>query len=331
MDLLEVVLARSRALGLAARAEPVAGRATPPGVDVWVRIGSGRAARTYAAAVRRGLRPAALGPVIQVLERAGRAPMVVADHVSPPVAEALRARGVAFLDAAGNAFIEQGPVLVWVKGERPARLPGGAAESGRAFGKAGLKVGLALLCVPGAAALPYRELARLAGVAHGTVGWAVAELRVLGFIAEVAGRRRLLQPERLLARWAEAYLRVLRPRLLMGRYQAQRGAWWRRLDPRRYRTWLGGEVAAARLTGQLRPERVTLYAERLDSRLLLDCRLRPAPDGVVEILRRFWRFESGEASLAPMPLVYAELLGNGDPRCRDAAKEIERRVLDGLR
>ena len=39
----------------------------------------------------------------------------------------------------------------------------------------------------------------------------------------------------------------------------------------------------------------------------------------------------GEAGLAPMPLVYADLLGNDDPRCRDAAEEIERRVLDGLR
>lgn len=48
------------------------------------------------------------------------------------------------------------------------------------------------------------QIAQMATVAHGTVGLVLAELPKLGFIAEVGGKRRLLQPERLLQQWVEA-------------------------------------------------------------------------------------------------------------------------------
>jgi hypothetical protein len=72
--------------------------------------------------------------------------------------------------AAGNAYIDHPPTLIWVKGERPiARAP--LQPTGRAFQAGGLQVIFALLCHPGKADRPYREIAELAGVAHGTVGW----------------------------------------------------------------------------------------------------------------------------------------------------------------
>ncbi len=42
---------------------------------------------------------------------------------------------------------------------------------------------------------------------------------------EIDGARRLLQPERLLRQWAEAYARMLRPKLLLGLYQGVPGRW----------------------------------------------------------------------------------------------------------
>jgi hypothetical protein len=42
----------------------------------------------------------------------------VTDHVTPPLAEALRAQGIGLLDAAGNAFLNQPPLLVFVKGQQ---------------------------------------------------------------------------------------------------------------------------------------------------------------------------------------------------------------------
>jgi hypothetical protein len=139
-------------------------------------------------------------------------------------------------------------------------------------------------------------------------------------MAEVDGRRRLLQPERLLHQWVEAYARTLRPRLLLGRYHTALLDWHNALDPGKYGFLLGGELAAARLTRHLRPGTVTLYGPKIEPRLLFDHRLRPDPQGKVEIMRRFWKFENEDPVIAPLPLVYADLLAIGDARCLETAR-----------
>ena len=48
--------------------------------------------------------------------------------------------------------------------------------------------------------------------------------------------------------------------------------------------------------------------------------MRPAPDGNVEILGKFWGFESAPPELAPPLLIYADLLATGDARCLEAAR-----------
>jgi len=246
----------------------------------------------------------------------------VADHVTPPMAEELRARKIPFVDAAGNAFLDQPPLFVWVKGEKPRATTGGAQPMGRAFQASGLQVLFALICHPEWAELPYREIAQRAGVAHGTVGWVMAELPKLGFMAELRGKRRLMQRERLLQQWAEFYPRALRPRLLLGRYRAENLAWWDTIEPTKYGALLGGEPAGGRITHYLRPGAATFYTEKIDPRLLVDLRLRTDVNGNVEIYRRFWTFDGAEVGLAPTPLVYADLMATGDGRCIETAKMI---------
>ena len=155
------------------------------------------------------------------IERYGEPGILIADYVTPPMAEKLKAKGIAFLDAAGNAFLDQPPVYVWVKGERPTEQPAATTTTGRAFRPGGLKVLFALLCHPEWIDRPYREIAAAAGVAHGTVGWVMMDLQKLGFAAEIDGKRRLLQRDRLLQQWTEAYARTLRPKLVLQRFQAE--------------------------------------------------------------------------------------------------------------
>lgn len=145
--------------------------------------------------------------------------MLVADYITPQLAVQLKAHKIAFADAAGNAYIERPNMLIVVKGEKPTEGAYALEQKGRAFQASGLRVLFALLCKPKLIHENYRTIAAQAGVAHGTVGWVMAELPDLGFLAEIAGKRRLLQPERLLRQWVEAYARKLRPKLLVGRYQ----------------------------------------------------------------------------------------------------------------
>jgi hypothetical protein len=329
-NLIDTALAAVRELGIDAdveRRQPKLGRAQ---ADALIRVRHGDQEILYAAEVKRGLRPAFLGAVLQQLERLGEQALLVTDYVTPPLADELRARSVAFIDTAGNAYLDRPPLLVWVKGQRPPNRAA-AQTAGRVFQASGLQVVFALLCHPEQVDLPYREIAKLAGVAHGTVGWVMAELPKLGFVAEVGGNRRLLQPERLLQQWVEAYARTLRPRLILGRYRAEKLDWWETVDPLKYGLILGGEGAAARLTRHLRPGTLTFYGEKAEPRFLLDHRLRTDPAGEVEILRRFWCFEKDDPALTPTLLVYADLLAIGDARCLETAKRVYDAIIAPLR
>ena len=329
-NLLETALAGARRLGIDIEIAHLEPKLNDRRLDTLVRIGRGRQARTYVAEVKKGLRPATLGAALHQLEGTEKPPLLIADYVTPPLAETLKARGVAFLDTAGNAFVDQPPLYVWVKGEKPQELPLGKEGKGRAFQASGLKVLFALLCHPEWIEQPYREIAILAGVAHGTVGWVMAELPKLGFAADVVGRRRLLQPALLLKQWAEAYARTLRPKLAIGRYRTDKEQWWKKLKPHNYEVLLGGEPAAQRVTQYLRPETITLYGEKAEPHLLLHYKLRQDPRGPIEILNRFWKFETDDKNIVPLPLIYADLLFIGDARCLEAADLIYEKIVDGF-
>lgn len=321
-DLLETALKQLRAHGLTAAVEAKEIRLRKGIADAQVRIGLGDCEVAYTVELKRGLRPSGLGAVIHQLERLGEQGLLVADYVTPPMAEELRARGIQFIDAAGNAYLDQPPLLVWVKGEKPTTRMRTDQPTGRAFQAGGLQVLFAILCHPDWTALPYRELGQRAGVAHGTIGWVMADLLKLGYVLELRGKRVLVQRERLLQQWAEFYPRIMRPRLLLGRYQAETLAWWDTLDPTQYGAVLGGEPAGGRLTRYLRPGTATFYMPKIEPRLLIDLQLRTDPTGNVEVYRKFWTFDAADPALAPEPLVYADLMATGDGRCIETAKMI---------
>lgn len=330
-QLLDTVLTQLAKFGVTATVEQRDIDIADRRVDAYVRIGHGRKTRVYAVEVKKGLRPATLGALLHQIEQVGKPPLLVADYVTPPLAENLKARNIAFLDAAGNAFLDQPPVYIWIKGERPLEMPGVDKAKGRAFQASGLKVLFALLCNPDWVAEPYREIARLAGVAHGTVGWVMADLPGLGFVAEIDGERRLLKPELLLKKWAEAYARTLRPKLVIGRFRTDQAQWWAKTKPEKYELAFGGEVAAEHVTGALRPETITLYGKKADPRLLIDYKLQKDRDGPVEILERFWAFPTENKDLTPDPLIYADLLNIGDARCLEAADLIYEKIINGFK
>ena len=328
--LLDTVLAQAEELGVTATVEQRDAKVADRRVDAYVRIGRGQHTRVYAVEIKKGLRPATLGAVLHQIEHAGKPPLLITDYVTPPLAEKLRDLNIAFLDAAGNAFVNQPPLYIWIKGERPPETQAPNKVKGRAFQTSGLKVLFALLCNPAWVREPYRDIAHLAGVAHGTVGWVMADLPKLGFIAEIHGERRLLKPELLLKQWAEAYARTLRPKLVLGHFRTDQALWWRKVQPTKYNLAFGGEVAAERLTQALRPETVTVYAEKIDPRLLLDYKLQKDPDGPIEILQRFWNFPRDDDDLTPDPLIYADLLNIGDARCLEAADLIYETIINGF-
>ena len=308
-------------------------------VDAILRI-EGRG-EEIPAEIKKWAQHANFGALVHQIQQLPQRGMLVADYVNPRMADRLRSQGIQFIDTAGNAYIDQPPVYVFVTGRRRqthSSLPPRGA-TGRAFEPKGLQVVFAFLCHPELVNAPYREIAARAGVAVGTVGWVVNGLKAAGFIREDGGGRkgrRLVHCPRLLARWVEAYPEKLQPKLFMGKFEADDPFWWERIDVTAYDGCWGGETAAARYTrGYLQPQVATLYLpEQARVRLLRDARLRKATDwgrregAKVVLFHPFWLEPSmsGDVlcknSLVHPILAYADLIATAEPRNLEAARMI---------
>lgn len=335
----QAVRAVGRTTGLPVRS--VETTEAPPGdQETGVRVvfePDGRSYR-YAPETRRIDRLAALG-LVQGRPAAGDAPrLLVAPYLSARLAERCREFGLEYIDAAGNAYLHRPGLTVLVAGQRPSADQRDAAGPRPGVGgAAALRVTFALLCWPALVSAPYREIVRVAGVALGVAGNVLADLEARGYLTSGRrrGRRRLVDPARLLEEWVINYPLKLRPRLHGARFAAGARDWWREVDLTRYGALWGGEVAADHLTGHLKPAIQTVYippqvrAEQM-MRLVMDYRLRADPEGDLEVLDAFWNFAPDPtwADLVPPILVYADLVASLDPRNLEVARLVKEQFID---
>jgi hypothetical protein len=321
---------KATGLEMAVAAREVTGDSTHR-ADALLQLNTEGVGKQFAVDVKARLTQATLMIAAQQLQRFPQKGLIVTDYVNPIMAERLRAMDMPFLDAAGNAYINEPPVYVYIKGNKPVETPQRKGHT-RAFQPTGLKVLFAFLCHPGLENAPYREIAKAADVALGTVGWVITDLKELGYLVDMGKRgRKLTNKEKLIERWVMAYPEQLRPKLLLGRYKAADPDWWRNTSIQGAQAYWGGEVAAAMLTRYLKPEQETLYTRKMRNDFLLNNKLKKDPNGDVEILEAFWQaeFDWPYPELAPPLLIYADLLATGDARNIETARMIYEQQLAG--
>lgn len=264
--------------------------------------------------------------------REGLAPhptLLISPYITEATAERCRDLHIPFIDEAGNAYLEAPGLFVYVTGKRRP-IHTRPAPAFRALTPAGLRIVFALLHNPEMVAAPYREIAKVARVALGTVGDVLADLEERGHLApETPGPRRLLASDRLQDEWVTHYPIKLRPKLNARRFTAPTPDWWREQDVRQYHACWGGELAAEKLTGYLKAARVTLYVDGKPDRLILANRLRPDANGEIEILEAFWAMDEPRQpdDIAPPLVVYADLMATTDPRNIETANLIRDQYL----
>ncbi len=258
--------------------------------------------------------------------------ILLTTYIAPPIADLMRKNDLFFMDTAGNAYINKFPLYVFIKGNKPAEKTK-AATMRRIWKPAGLKVIFAMLNNPDRADRTYRQIAAATGTALGTVEWTIRDLKATGFLLDMGRRkRRLTNKATLLKRWVEAYPEQLRPKIVIDTFTADDPGWWKAVKIGKYGGCWGGEVAAAKLTRRLKPQMVTIYADQLPGRLIIDNKLRRATDGEIEILKPFWNFEHDltKRDIAPPLLVYADLMATGDQRNVETAGIIHDKYLARL-
>jgi len=301
--------------------------------DVVIRVIADQVTWRFPAVVKRNISPATIGAAIGRLAPVLPEGLLLTRYVTPDMADNLRSKGVQFLDTAGNAYLNAPPLFIFVKGNRPAAAVG-AEKKKRAFLPSGLQVLFALLLRPGLINAPYREIANVADVALGTVGWVIRDLKELGYLVEMGARgRRLTRKAELLDRWVTAYPEQLRPKLGIGRFRAANPDWQEQAgNLALFGACWGGEPAAARMTGLLKPQAVTVYVWQEVNEFILHNKLRKDPQGDIEILKAFWgeAMQKEYGDQAPPLVVYADLLATADPRNIETANVLYGQDISGL-
>lgn len=251
--------------------------------------------------------------------------VAVTRHFTRPQAEALRQDGTAYLDGSGNAFLRLPSLFVLVIGQQNRVRK--TARAASPFTAGGLRLLALLLDRPDALRWPLRKTAAWAGVAFGPTSDFVRDLAAAGYV-ETSGTsraqtRRWRRLPELLARWAPSYNETLKPKLACARFRALRD--WRTLDVESVGGYWSGEAGAERMGLGLVARRPVLYTAAPRSELAARIGLVPDGNGAVEVCRRFWTDPAGEIErdgVAPLPLVYADLLASGDARNLEAASAL---------
>lgn len=297
---------------------------------------------TFNAVLKRWVQQANEGSIVAELGRMPAPALLVADYVNPNMADRLRSAGVQFVDTAGNAYIREKNLFIFVKGNRAPSEYSSPRRTTRAFNAAGLKVIFSFLLDPNLVGETYRTIAESSGVSLGAIGWVLGDLKELGYVDE-RGKDRprcLVKPLGLLDRWAEAYPEKLVPELDMGLFQTPFQLPWKEMDLSQFGGCWGGEVGASFMDDFLLPARGTVYLPKDNMKaLLMKYRIRkanknlPTSSDTIRICDKFWTRSSelagvgsGPNKAAPDILVYADLLASGDPRNYEAAERLYDRI-----
>ncbi|MGH8545661.1 MAG: type IV toxin-antitoxin system AbiEi family antitoxin [Gammaproteobacteria bacterium] len=302
---------------------------------------------TYWYELKRNLSLPRLDHLLLFLERYTRntkaKPLLLSDYISPGLAERLIRARVNFADAAGNVYLHWPPKLhIQIQGAKPKQLA--EAKGERLSQPSGLKVLYALLTQAPGNWGAYRDIAKAAGVALGSVAWVIRELKEKGYLVQKGHDEwRLIHKSKLLDLWVGGYGTRLRPSLIIGRYQPPEADLERalqvlrgELEIKQIALALTGGFAADILTRHFRGEQLSFFAQDWSSDVAKRLKWLPSEHGRVTALRKFsplvaFNLESPNLQPVAHPLlVYAELMFQGRERELETAGILYDRYLSSL-
>jgi hypothetical protein len=306
------------------------------GYDAIVHLERGSICVSLSVEVKNSGRQIVWGKLMNQLEDAEN-PTLLTDYVNPVLGEKLRARGINYVDTAGNIYLNVGgptglPFLIWIEGRKPIRHA--EEKANHAFTKAGLRVTYWLLTHPELVNETMRTVAQAVNVSLDTVHRARVSLQQRSFLLEISKNKWLLTNRKnLLDKWIEAYATSLQPSLLRGRFRLLKnesmGDWKQQPIETPLTQW-GGEPAADGLTDFLRPAEWILYTRETTQAVMKQLRLLPDPEeGPVRIYKKFWPDDEPGSLVHPL-LVYADLLSSPDARNHEVAQKIYEEYVQRL-
>lgn len=268
--------------------------------------------------------------------------LLILDYASTPLVAEMEKTGVDYVDAAGNAGLEFGDVIVRIRGKRTSSRITSHAERSQAsqdrsratnlFSPTRSKVVFALLAWPHLMSATVREIASAAGTSQGSAHLTTELLRGLQQTIETSEGTRWRDWSRTANAWLATYPTTLGKSLSLATLSGN-------IDrPRKVGTedpvFLSGESAfspdqetrLAYIDQLIRPSTLTLYVRSYDPQFAIKNRWRSDGPPNIFIREKFWRApDNSDTPLvgfrsAPPLLVIADLLSTNEPRQLEAAQ-----------
>lgn len=247
--------------------------------------------------------------------------LLIGGQIFPDIKEKLKDKGINWIDAAGNMYVRTKDHFLFVDHNETFHVQ---VERDRAFTKTGLKVVFLFLQDDAWLQKTYREIADEADVALGTIGYVINGLKKRKYLVKKDDKNyQLVRKKELIDDWIAAFETELKPNLHTGNFtfvDEELTQNWKKLELDDQTVW-GGEAGAELLTGMLKPQVLTLYTTHTKGDVMKKIRLKPDPDGFVQVYKPYWKIETGQAT-APHLAIYADLILTGDERNFKVAEKI---------
>lgn len=259
-------------------------------------------------------------PRIYELATTNKPFLLIGGQIFPNIKEKLKDKRINWIDGAGNMYIRTEDHFLFVDHNETFHVK---VERDRAFTKTGLKVVFLFLLDETWLQKNYREIAEAADVALGTIGYVINGLKKRKYLVKKDERNyQLVRKDELIDKWIAAYETELKPKLHKGNFVFvdERAADWKKMELDDQTVW-GGEAGAELITGMLRPKVLTLYTIHTKGQIMKKFRLKPDPNGLVQVYEPFWNIEDDQ-KIAPPLAIYADLILTGDERNFKIAEQI---------
>ncbi len=249
--------------------------------------------------------------------------LVTGPRVTSRTAEALVATDINYIDYAGNAHLDFGPVLIDVRGRSgPTKVSSHRAADANLFSGRRMQVLFVLLNWPNSAEMPVRRIAEAAGT---SVGITQSTLEVMKESDYLIGRS-LHRRDELIDLWAAAFRGALLPKIRSLSFRGNIDHWSAPAG-----CFVSGESSVEMIR---QPKTLTIYAEKFDLAEAVRNRWQKSEDPNIEVRHKFWEAPEWATpsdgrgifvrSSAPPLLVYADLLASKEPRQSEVARSLRK-------
>ena len=264
--------------------------------------------------------------------------LLVTRNLSNLVIDQLLERNIEFIDVDGNIYLNSSDIYVVVRNQTSKDTKNKSLE----ITTEALQVIYFILKYP--EHIESEKIACFSGNLK-TVRSTLEKLQELDYIKRIHKGYQITDYVKLLERWEIGYAEKLRAELLIGKFRVIGKRNFSEIEDElkqyahKYGYQIGGELAASIMTQYLRPVSVALYINQERnylSSLAVDLRLKPDPDGNIEIYQRFdnqnyEHYHNGELNNLIHPLlVHAELVRTGDSRLKETAQLIFDKYIEEL-